>query len=200
MDATRWLIPNGTLPNSVFSLGGRFLWNDQAQTPNLQFAVFDFGSVKMIFEVTEFKTKGGRDDRVFDKQAAVEPIKIVTAPDVKDPTAARGPGEGIFGELHRLRPLPPAAGPGRPHPGSPSFQRPVPPGQHLLSPGTRRVVRPDAGRLGDNEEVHKTFAWFKEMLVGLGVKLEDATYRLGRVLEFDPAKENSLALPTPTSC
>ena len=78
MDATRWLIPNATLPTRVFSLGGRFLWNDQGQTPNLQFAVFDFGPTKMIFEVTEFKTAGGRQDRVFDTRSPAEPIAIVT--------------------------------------------------------------------------------------------------------------------------
>jgi hypothetical protein len=96
MDATRWMIPNATLPKTILSLGGRFVWNDQGQTPNLQFAVFDFGRTKMIFEVTEFKTEGGRQDRVFDAKGRAEPIEIATPPDVKASTAPRGPGGDIF--------------------------------------------------------------------------------------------------------
>jgi hypothetical protein len=43
--------------------------------------------------------------------------------------------------------------------------------------------------------VLKTFDWFEEMLVGLGVKLDQATYRLGRLLKFDPKTERFLGDP-----
>ena len=148
MDATRWLIPNATLPKRVFSLGGRFVWNDQGQTPNMQFAVFDFGPTKMIFEVTEFKTEGGRRrPRVRQASGRSEPIKIVTPPDVKDPTSPRGPGDGIFGNfiacVRSRRPQDLDAHILEAHYSS----RTVPPGQHLLPPGPRRLVRQDAGRI-----------------------------------------------------
>jgi predicted dehydrogenase len=195
MDATRWMIPNATLPNAVFSLGGRFLWNDQAQTPNLQFAVFDFGATKMIFEVTEFKTKGGRPDKVFDEKGTAPPIKIVTPPDVKDPTAPRGPGEGVFGNfiacVRSRRPQDLDAHILEAHYSSALC--------HLANISYRLghdvsfAKTPE--ELGDNEEVHKTFEWFKEMLTGIGVKLENATYRLGRPLKFDAAKEKFIGAP-----
>ena len=38
-------------PKSVVSLGGRFGYKDQGQTPNMQLSVFDFGPCKLIFEI-----------------------------------------------------------------------------------------------------------------------------------------------------
>lgn len=51
MDIARWAIPGATLPRSVLSLGGRWGYSDQGQTPNTQIALFDFGQTQMIFEV-----------------------------------------------------------------------------------------------------------------------------------------------------
>src|SRR5262249_15759204 len=36
---------------SVWSLGGRFGYEDQGQTPNTQMAVFDYGDTLLVFEV-----------------------------------------------------------------------------------------------------------------------------------------------------
>ncbi len=195
MDATRWLIPNATLPQAVFSLGGRFLWNDQAQTPNLQFAVFDFGPAKMIFEVTEFKTAGGRQDRVFDGQTPADPFELVSPPDVKNPTAPRGPGEGIFGNfiacVRSRRPQDLDAHILEGHYSSALCH--LANISYRLGQDVSFAKTPD--ELGDNEEVHKTFAWFKEMLVGIGVNLDSATYRLGRQLKFDAQKEKFIGAP-----
>jgi predicted dehydrogenase len=51
IDIARWAIKDGTLPTSVVSLGGRFGYEDQGQTPNTQMAVFDYGETKLVFEV-----------------------------------------------------------------------------------------------------------------------------------------------------
>src|SRR5262249_43356938 len=51
MDKARWMIPGATLPKSVVSLGGRFGYEDQGQTPNTQIAIFDYGETQLIFEV-----------------------------------------------------------------------------------------------------------------------------------------------------
>src|SRR5262249_43618737 len=42
MDKARWAIPGATLPRRVVSVGGRFGYLDQGQTPNTQIAVFDY--------------------------------------------------------------------------------------------------------------------------------------------------------------
>ena len=51
MDVARWMIPGATLPNSVVSLGGRFGYEDQAETPNTLVTAFDFDGTPLIFEV-----------------------------------------------------------------------------------------------------------------------------------------------------
>lgn len=51
MDIARWGIPNATWPRSVVSLGGRFGYTDQGETPNTQIALMDFGETQLIFEV-----------------------------------------------------------------------------------------------------------------------------------------------------
>ncbi len=50
MDLARWAMPPGAAPRSVVSLGGRFGYQDQGQTPNTQLTAFDFGCVKLLCE------------------------------------------------------------------------------------------------------------------------------------------------------
>jgi len=193
MDTTRWLIPNGTLPKAVFSLGGRFVWEDQGQTPNLQFAVFDYGPTKMIFEVTDFKTKGGREDRVFGGPA--DPIEVKNPAGVKNPTAPRGPGKTIFENfIACVRSRKPEELDAHVLEGHYSSAL-----CHLANISYRLghdVSFGDApAELGDEEEVHKTFAWFKEMLSEQGVDLTKTKYRLGCPLKFDPEKEKFVDSP-----
>ena len=52
MDLLRWALGDPIHPVKVSSFGGRFVWNDAGDTPNLQYAQFDFGDgVPVIFEV-----------------------------------------------------------------------------------------------------------------------------------------------------
>ncbi|MHC4402851.1 MAG: Gfo/Idh/MocA family protein, partial [Planctomycetota bacterium] len=59
MDIARWGIPGGKLPIGAFSMGGRWVesteghppFTDQAQTPNMQLSVLDFGETLLVFEV-----------------------------------------------------------------------------------------------------------------------------------------------------
>jgi predicted dehydrogenase len=50
MDIARWAMPQGAAPKSVVSLGGRFGYKDQGQTPNTQLTIIDFGNAKIFFE------------------------------------------------------------------------------------------------------------------------------------------------------
>lgn len=56
MDVARWMIPGAKLPKSVISLGGRFGYTDQGETPNTQLTLFDFGATKLLFEVRGLPT------------------------------------------------------------------------------------------------------------------------------------------------
>jgi predicted dehydrogenase len=64
MDKARWVIPGATLPRSVLSLGGRFGYKDQGETPNTQIAVLDYGPTQLIFEVRGLKTDAYRGQKV----------------------------------------------------------------------------------------------------------------------------------------
>jgi predicted dehydrogenase len=54
MDLARWGIKGATLPKSVVSMGGRWVdgpeFKDQGETPNMELAVFDFGQSLLVFE------------------------------------------------------------------------------------------------------------------------------------------------------
>ena len=59
MDKARWGLGKTTMPNAVFSLGGRFGYDDDGETANTQLCVFEYGPTdKMIFEVRGLETKG----------------------------------------------------------------------------------------------------------------------------------------------
>ena len=49
MDVALWALKGATLPRRVMSLGGRFGWDDQGQTPNSQLAIMDFGDGRYVF-------------------------------------------------------------------------------------------------------------------------------------------------------
>ena len=51
MDLCRWAIQADGLPSSVFSIGGRMVWNDDGQTANTQLAVLDYPQAPVIFSV-----------------------------------------------------------------------------------------------------------------------------------------------------
>ncbi|NUQ62588.1 MAG: hypothetical protein HUU20_08870 [Pirellulales bacterium] len=50
MDVARWAMPDGAAPQRIASLGGRFGYQDQGETPNTQLTLFDCGDVKLICE------------------------------------------------------------------------------------------------------------------------------------------------------
>jgi predicted dehydrogenase len=50
MDVARWGL-NRELPQSVYSFGGKMVYDDDQETPNQQFAIFDYGDAQLQFEV-----------------------------------------------------------------------------------------------------------------------------------------------------
>ena len=51
MDICRWGLNLNTLPRRVISTGGKFVYQDDQETPNTQSATFDYGGVQIQFEV-----------------------------------------------------------------------------------------------------------------------------------------------------
>ncbi len=57
MDVARWGLGKPGLPQRVVSIGGRFGYEDDGQTPNTQIALFDYGDRLLIFEVRGLTTE-----------------------------------------------------------------------------------------------------------------------------------------------
>lgn len=64
MDIARWAIQGATLPRSVVSVGGRYGYTDQGETPNTQVTLMDFGQTKLIFEVRGLRCEGYRGQTI----------------------------------------------------------------------------------------------------------------------------------------
>lgn len=56
MDIARWGLGKEGLPKSVFSTGGKFVYDDDQETPNTQLATFDYGDSQIVFEVRGLPT------------------------------------------------------------------------------------------------------------------------------------------------
>ncbi len=59
LDDCRWIIGLKDLPRRVISLGGRFGYDDDGETPNTQIAFYDFEDVPVIYEVRGLPAKKG---------------------------------------------------------------------------------------------------------------------------------------------
>lgn len=51
MDMALWGLGKKTMPKTVYSTGGKFVYEDDQETPNTQIATFQFGDAELVFEV-----------------------------------------------------------------------------------------------------------------------------------------------------
>jgi predicted dehydrogenase len=51
MDICRWGLGDPTYPKSVVSTGGKYIYDDDQETPNTQLATLDYGDREIVFEV-----------------------------------------------------------------------------------------------------------------------------------------------------
>lgn len=59
LDRCRWLIGQNGLPRRAISLGGRFAFNDDGQTPNTQLALLDYAPAPIVCEVRGLPDRPG---------------------------------------------------------------------------------------------------------------------------------------------
>ena len=57
LDIARWLIGQTHYPEHVFSIGGRFGYEDAGETPNTQVLYYDYKPIPLIFEVRNLPVK-----------------------------------------------------------------------------------------------------------------------------------------------
>jgi hypothetical protein len=199
MDVARWAIKDATLPKQVWSLGGRFGYEDQGQTPNTQMAVYDYGDALLVFEVrglvgeksglpnqvaNEYYTTDGviRDGRFYRTRAGGDGEKL------EGPEVHVTPG-GPFGAfLHAVRSRKPQDNNANAevahysaalcHLGNISYRLGEPVSYDRAS-----------GSLGDNKQVVETFNNLAGNLKAIDLKLADTKYVLGKTLAFDAQAE-----------
>ena len=201
-DIARWAMPKGATPQSVISLGGRFVWNDQGQTANTQLTVIDFGGPQIIFEDrdlvkgpesshNEFLTEGGviKHGKFFPKgKTEGEPVPSIEFnqefPGLTQHFAnfidcVRSHNrEELNAEIlegHKSVMLP--------HISNISYRL-----------GTDVPFSRQLTAFGDNKPAYDAFDSMKKHLTDdNGMNLDDATYRLGRRLIFDIKTETFVA-------
>jgi predicted dehydrogenase len=211
MDIARWAIPGGILPRSVISMGGRWVnsteghppYTDQAQTPNCQLTVMDFGGPLLVFEVIGLVDRAGLDGKKYPTNVGNEfyleagvikggkfyPKGSEQAEDLGDIEVKMGPGDHFENFIHAVRSrkvedlnadisegyLSAACC----HLGNISYR---------LGEQVAGTTRPEV--LDKHEVIAKSWETIAETVKGtLGLDILKSTYQLGPMLTFDPRTE-----------
>jgi predicted dehydrogenase len=215
MDIARWAMPDGAAPRSVISLGGRFGYKDQGQTPNTQLSIIDFGEAKLIFEdrglvnakttkvANEFYTTEGviKNGRFFGKgKTKGEPLPKVAAEALRHNVNLAGtpndpPARPQFVEPHFVNFIDCVRSRKRENLHAEILEGHL---SSLLSHlanisyrlGADVPFSQEMKSFGDDKAAYKAFDSMKEHLADAAkLKLDDSTYRLGRTLAFDATAE-----------
>lgn len=66
LDVCRWVIGHEDLPARVFSVGGRFGYDDDGETANTQFIYYDYAPAPIIYEVRGLPPREGASGKTMD--------------------------------------------------------------------------------------------------------------------------------------
>ncbi len=205
-DIARWMLPGATLPKTVLSMGGRFGYKDQGQTPNTQISVLDYGDAQIIFEVRGLKTNDYLGQKVgnivhleqgtiannkFYPKGSTEGEPLPKVDDTRGPSAGGGDG-GHFGNFIaavRSRHVS-------------DLNADILEGHYSsalchLANLSYRLGEPipfnkKTKAFGDNKDAYETIGRMEEHLSGdNGIALDGLTYQLGRKLTVDAEKETT---------
>jgi predicted dehydrogenase len=199
MDIARWGIAGATLPRSVLSVGGRFGYSDQGQTPNTQMTIFDYGPTKLIFEVRGLRTdryRGQGTGNIFHLEEGTiaghqffprNSMRPAPLPQVA--SQVRRPGDSHFGNFIA------AIRSGR----SQDLNADIQEGHyssalcHLANIsyrlGQEAPFNPRTRAFGDDKDANETLERMEEHLRGNELKLQDLRLRVGPRLEIDAGTE-----------
>ncbi|HLJ53426.1 MAG TPA: Gfo/Idh/MocA family oxidoreductase [Chthonomonadaceae bacterium] len=197
MDIARWALNRDTLPNGVMSVGGRFGYVDDGETPNTELSFFDYGDAQLIFEVRGLKTdpyKGasignivyGTDGYVVFTDSYGKAAAFDNAGNRVQDFTGGGDHFGNFLEAVRSRK--------REH-----LHAEITDG-HLSSAlchlgnisyrlGSPQPFSTKSKAFGDNKEAYETFGRMEEHLAANGLTLSDTSYMVGPSLTINPHHE-----------
>jgi len=197
MDVARWAIKGATLPKSVWSIGGRFGYEDQGETANTQMSVCEYDDALLLFETrglvgrhniprvvrneyytTEGKITGGK---FYPKNGG----KTVGLDNFGGKVQPGGPF-GNFVDCVRSRK--------RDHLNADVLEGHYSSALCHLGNISYRMGQPEAfdlksKKFHNNTQVSEGFEALNDNLRGIGLDLKDVKYQVGKSLEFDPATE-----------
>jgi predicted dehydrogenase len=168
MDLARLGLGKAGVPRHVFSSGGKFLYDDDQETPNTQMAIFDYEDCRIVFEVRGLLT-GGEGGIASDGSNFIGNLFFgsegVMALDIRGYRIYMGEKRELAQEGRSIEP------------------KPDDPARHAAN--FLDAVRSRRWRdlAADVEEGHISAAM---------CHLANVSYRVGRPLSFDPAEESVL--------
>lgn len=200
LDRARWAIDDDqTHPVKVMALGGRFLWNDQGETPNTLFGMAEYPNGQQVFFNVRNVNYDGYQRQVENEYYFEDGGKIIRGKyyakgstegeDVNVPPGHVTPGGNWGSFIAACRAGDPAMANGNAvdaHNGCVLG--------HLMNNsyrlGQEVPFNARAGRFGDNADAHEHFMTLHEVMKdGVGLPEDSAKYTVGPVLTFDPKTE-----------
>jgi predicted dehydrogenase len=215
MDIARWAIKDAPLPRSVIGMGGRWVnsteghppYTDQAQTPNCQLTIMDFGGPLLVFEVIGLVERAGVDGKKYPQNVGNEfyleegvikgnnrPMFYPKGSDKGEPLVdvevKMGPGGDHFGNFieavrsRNVTDLNADIAEGYLsaaccHLGNISYR---------LGEQVAGTTKPDV--LGKHEEIARSWDRVLETVQGaVGLDVSKGTFQLGPMLTFNPQRE-----------
>ncbi len=97
LDVCRWALGHNDLPARVFSIGGRFGYDDDGETANTQFIYYDYRPAPIIYEVRALPPRKGASGKNMD---LFEPVNRSGAK-LKSSYKGTGPNTGVIIECER---------------------------------------------------------------------------------------------------
>ncbi len=195
-DKARWGLGKDTLPKSVITLGGRFGYRDNGETPNTELAFYDYGDVHLIFEVRGLDTPDYKGAKIGNIWYGTEGYMV--APNNSSAVVYDNNGNKVkefsgggdhprnFIEAVRSR-------------RADKLFCPVSEGHqsaalcHVANVsyrlGTMLPFNKKTGAFGDDTDAIETIGRFEEHLTANGVNLDNWSYRLGPRLKIDTKNE-----------
>ncbi len=196
MDKARWGLNKMTVPKSTISLGGRFGYEDDGETANTQVVVHDYGECQLIFEVRGLPTPDLKGAKVGNLWYGTEGVMV--APSYSKAVVYDNSGAVVrefTGDGDHYRNFVDACKSRK----RTDLNADILEG-HLSSAlchlgnisyrlGTLQPFNTKSGAFADGSPGAETFGRVEEHLAANGVRLDSATYRLGRQLNIDQKKE-----------
>jgi predicted dehydrogenase len=196
MDIARWGLGQNELARSVISVGGRFGYLDDGETPNTQICVFDYGNCELIFEVRGLETEkllGTNIGNIFYGSkgylvCSSSGTAVAFSPEGEQLRQFKG-GENHFGNFIKAVRQRDAS----------ILKSDILEG-HLSSAlchlgnisyflGTEQPFSKKTRAFGNDKEAYETLARMEQHLQDNQVPLDKTRYRVGRRLTVDPRTE-----------